>query len=577
MSSRPNTNQSRGRIRFIAFLLLICALLIIYRLYDLQIIHGQDYVIKADRQHLNPGKIPFNRGTIYFSGKDKGLVAGATISRGYTLAINPSKIQDDMKTYEALAPYIPDVEDYVFLAKASKKNDPYEEIEHRLSEEDKDKISEMNLKGVSLFQEAWRTYPGNNLGSHVIGFISHEGKGLYGIEKYYDEVLFRKPASANNFFVSIFSNVQALFSGGNSEGDIVTTIEPTVQSFLEQKMQEVSNNWNPKIAGAIVMDPRNGEILAMVSKPSFNPNNIREQDLPYLSNPLVESVFEFGSIVKALTMAIGLDTGAVTAETTYEDKGSVTLNGATFYNFDKKANGVVNMQTVLNKSLNTGVSFVVKKTGNDKYASYMKKLIGDETGIDLPNEAKAMIDGLDSPRDIEYATASFGQGIAFTPVAMIRALATLGNGGFLIDPHVLKEKKFSSGISKPYTQTSNSKRVFSNETSEEISRMLTKVVDEALLNGQVKMKNYSVAAKTGTAQIYSEEGGYSPDRFLHSFFGYFPSFEPRYLILLFQVEPKGAEYASQTLTLPFMDIVEFLIQYYNVPPDRGENVTLNND
>jgi len=207
--------------------------------------------------------------------------------------------------------------------------------------------------------------------------------------------------------------------------------------------------------------------------------------------------------------------------------------------------------------------------GKGKFADYMRNFgIGSETGIDLPNETHGLTDNLNSPRDIEYATASFGQGIAMTPIETVRALAVLGNGGKLVNPHLGKEIQFKIGGSKKISYGIE-KQVIKKETSEEISRMLVHVVDNALLNGKVKMDRYSIAAKTGTAQISMENGrGYYEDRYLHSFFGYLPAYNPRFIVFLYTVYPKGVKYASETLTVPFMDITKYLINYYQIPPDR---------
>ena len=186
----------------------------------------------------------------------------------------------------------------------------------------------------------------------------------------------------------------------------------------------------------------------------------------------------------------------------------------------------------------------------------------------MPNETYGLIQNLKSPRDVEYATASFGQGIAITPMATVRALAALGNGGKLITPHIATKIEYQDGTFKDIVYPEGD-QVFKKETSEEISRMLTTVVDKALSHGTQKQEHFSVAAKTGTAQIANPNGGgYYDDRYLHSFFGYFPSYDPQYLILLYTVEPKGVKYASETLTEPFMELTKFLLNYYNVPPDR---------
>lgn len=199
--------------------------------------------------------------------------------------------------------------------------------------------------------------------------------------------------------------------------------------------------------------------------------------------------------------------------------------------------------------------------------------MGTETGIDLPSEISGNLNNiLTSPRDIEYATASYGQGIAQTPVEMIRALGALANDGQIVTPHLVKAVRLESGIEKSLSWGAP-ERVFGAAATEETTRMLVNVVDLKLANGAVKIPEMSVAAKTGTAQIAGPGGKYAEGRYFHSFFGYFPAYEPKFIILLYTREPQGVQYASETLVHPFMDLTHFLINYYGVPPDRAEYAT----
>lgn len=563
-----------SRIRFLSVLIFIFTSIVIVRLYSLQVVSGDLYANRADRQYMQSTYDYFDRGTIYFSSKDGDTVSGASLKTGFIVAMTPKLVLNPESTYEALATLL-EIEKDDFLQKASKKDDPYEEIAKRVPSAVAEKIDELKLPGVRVFRERWRFYPGNSLAAHALGFIAYnenELRGQYGLERYYEETLRRNNDSVYvNFFAEIFSNIQDGLSGDkNLEGDIVTTIEPSVQVFLEQQLASLSTNWNADYSGGIIMDPSNGEIVALGLYPAFDPNNLKnETSANIFQNHLVESVYEMGSIIKPLTVAAGIDAGAITPNSTYFDAGSMTLNGRTFSNFDGKARGIVSMQEVLNQSLNTGVAHIVKEMGKNNFAEYMKSFgLGKETGIDLPNETHGLIENLSSPRDIEYATASFGQGIALTPIETVRALAVLGNGGKLVNPHLVKRVNYRIGGYKEI-KPGVDVQVLKPETSEDISRMLVGVVDTALLNGKVKMERYSIAAKTGTAQIPRENGrGYYEDRYLHSFFGYFPAYEPKFIVFLYSFDPKGVRYASETLTYPFMDITKFLINYYQIPPDR---------
>ena len=206
----------------------------------------------------------------------------------------------------------------------------------------------------------------------------------------------------------------------------------------------------------------------------------------------------------------------------------------------------------------------------DKLRDYLLSYgIKNKTGIDLPNETSGLVSGImTSPRDIEYANAAFGQGIAMTPMEITRALASLGNGGNLVIPHVVKYIKYDDGTKKEMIYPTVPTKI-SKETAEEITRMLVTVMDKSLKGGLAKFDHYNVAVKTGTAQVANlVDGGYYEDRHTHSFFGYFPAYDPKFIVFLYAVNPKGVPYASQTWADPFLDITKFLLNYYEVPPDR---------
>jgi stage V sporulation protein D (sporulation-specific penicillin-binding protein) len=567
------------RSRIILLCVIVFSLILLGKLFLVQIVHGDSYSEFADRQYVTPRADMYERGTIFFQskgkeGKDGQLIAAATQTTGFKVAIDPTKIIDAEDAYEKLSIIIP-IDHADFLSRAGKSGDSYEEIVHRLSKEQADAVALLKIPGVNIFKEKWRLYPGGSLASHALGLVGYKDTelgGRYGLERQYDDLLARSGDSPYvNFFAEVFSNInETFFKDGKSEGDVVTTIEPQVQSFLEKKLVEVGERYQVDSIGGIIMNPADGSIYAMGVKPDFNPNDFSKAKTSTFSNPLVEGVLEFGSVVKPLVMAAGLDAGVVKAGTTYTDNGSVIVEKKEIFNFDKKGRGPgTTMQEVLNQSLNTGMVFVEQKLGKAKLREYLLSYgIKDKTGIDLPNETSGLVSNLNSPREIEYANAAFGQGIALTPVELTRALASLANGGNLVVPHVVKEIKYDNGISKKISYPVTRAKI-TEATSEEITRMLVAVMDESIKGGLAKMEHYNVAVKTGTAQVADNTtGGYYEDRHTHSFVGYFPAYEPKFIVFLYAVNPKGVQYAATTWTDPFMDITKFLLNYYEIPSDR---------
>lgn len=563
----------RGRLRIVSgFIFLIIAVFLV-RLYVVQIMYGEEFRIRAERQYVSALVAPFDRGNIFYSRKDDSLISAATLESGFILAINPREIGDPEVAYQKLSAFV-DITKDAFLFRAGKVDDPYEEILQEVPAEVGRAIAEADLDGVILVRDRWRYYPGNERAAQTIGFTAYDENkliGRYGLERYYEDVLTRDSKSLYvNFFAEVFANLGSIIFDRDSkrEGDVVTTIEPTVQGQLEEVLGAIATKWSGKETGGIIINPKTGAIYAMGSNPTFDLNIFEEADATRYQNPLVSKVYEFGSIMKPVTVTAGIDSGAIIEETTYNDRGKITIDSAVVSNYDGKARGVVPMQEVLSQSLNVGIAFIVQQMGTDKFKAYLKDLhVGEETGIDLPSEVAGLTSNLNSPRELEFVTAGFGQGIALTPIGMVRALAPVANGGILIEPHVGKEIRHPSGLVTKLGWGLD-ERVFKEESSRIVTRMLTKVVDDALLGGVLKVPSMSVAAKTGTAQIASPSGGYYDDRYLHSFFGYFPSYDPEFLIFLYTVEPREVRYASETLARPFSDLVSFLTNYYDIEPDR---------
>jgi cell division protein FtsI/penicillin-binding protein 2 len=570
-----NSSQ-QFRSRFILIGIGLGTLILGYVLFSVQILQGDTYAARAHTQYVKPGSTLLDRGSIFFTAKDGAELSAASLVTNYTVFMNPKLITDPEGSYQALSQYM-DLDKAVFMEKATRISDPYEELSRRVEAVTAKSISDLSLSGIGVTKEIRRLYPNNELAAQTVGIIGENSagsvEGRYGLEKAYQDVLVRtNEVRSVNIFAQIFTSVHdSVFTSASSRhGDVVSSIEPTIQAYLEKTINAIHTQWKSDEIGGIIMDPHTGEIVAMAAFPNFDPNNTGAVKNPIVfSNPLVENAYEMGSIMKPLTVALGIDSGAITPEWTYDDTGTLTLSGKKISNFDGKARGTVATQEILSQSLNVGAATVALKVGKDTFSEYFQNLgFGSKTGIDQPNESSGLTANLKTGLDIEIATMSFGQGISLSPIAMTRALAVLANDGNLVTPHVGTKIKYVDGSTEKIDWPAPI-AVFKKESVADVTDMLVRVVDTALLKGALKNPKYSIAAKTGTAQIADPvTKGYYPDRYLHSFFGYFPASQPRFIVFLYQKYPKGAQYASETLAQPFGDITKFLIDYYNIAPDR---------
>ncbi len=567
----------RTRLRVISGIIACVAFFLVVRLYFVQVVHGQEYSLRAEHQYVSSSQELFDRGSIFFTDKDGTEISAATLATGFLVAIDPETLKDPEGAYAKIAAIVPALDRDGFMKSAAKTDDPYEVVAHHVDDDAGRAVDALGMTGVIVERERWRDYPAGGAAAQSVGIIAYDNDnslaGRLGLERYYEDVLAHGGEGVfGNFFAELFANIGELASDPRTaqQGDVVTSIEPMVQRELDSQLAAVEAQYGSAQTGGIIMDPKTGEIYALDTAPSFDPNHFQEEDAQYFGNPLVEKRYEFGSIFKTMTMTSGLDAGVITPDTTYNDTGCIEVNKSRICNYDLQARGVIPMQEILSQSLNVGASFVATRLGHDRFRAYYTKLgFGTETGIDLPNEIHGDIHNLNSPRDVEYDTASFGQGIATTPIETIRALSSIANGGKIVTPHLATGIRLESGVTKKLSW-GEPVQVFSPQAVDEVTQMLVKVVDTKLGNGTVKIPSMSVAAKTGTAQVAGPDGKYlGGGVYFHSFFGYFPASDPKFAILLYTYKPQNVEYASETLTSPFMNLTHFLINYYDLPPDRA--------
>ncbi len=570
--------SARGRTRLLAVFVLLVGMIIVLKLGLVQIIQAREFKELAERQYVQDDPNRFDRGTIFFETKDGNKVSAAVTYSGFKAVADPAKVTDEKAACAAIAAALskPDglIDDCEI--RLTKKTDRYEELAHHIEEPAAQSLVAQKIPGITLNREEWRYAPGQKLAAHLIGFVGSNGNevaGRYGIERSYDALLQRSSQDLYvNFFAQAFAKIREFTKPDTDDmpdGNVVTTIEPNVQSHLETALDSMVEKWHPDQIGGLVIDPNTGAIKALAVRPTFDVNNFREASSNAVyTNPFVENVFEMGSIVKPIIMAVGIDAGKITPQTPFYDPGFVKVGPTTIHNFDNKGRGQITMTEVLSNSLNTGMVKVSQLVPKATMKSYLLHFgLGEKTGIDLPSETKGLLSNLNTNRDIEYANMSFGQGIAVTPIEIVRALSAIANGGYLVIPHTVDRIEYDYGFTKKMEYPKGD-QIISAKTAEDVTRMMTHVVDDVVDGGHSKFEHYTVAAKTGTAQVPAPNGGYYDDRNLHSFVGFFPAYDPKFLIFFYMVYPKGVKYASQSIAPDFFQLSDFLIHYYEIPPDR---------
>lgn len=438
----------------------------------------------------------------------------------------------------------------------------------------------LNIKGLGFNQQSYRFYPENEIASHIIGYtvnVKGELQGRYGLEEFFNNELQGKRGSlraarGNKANLVIANNRE--YIKAESGNDLVLTIDRNIQFFACEKLKETVERLSAEGGTVIVVNPKTGGIIAMCSEPGFDPNNFNKvEDISHYNNPATFYQYEPGSVFKTITMAIAIDQGKVSPSTAFNDEGQILIRGwpRPIRNSDfstKGAHGLVDMNDVLGRSLNTGAIFVMNQVGPKIFADYVKKFgFGERTGIELGSESPGNIDNLlrNNIKDIDAATASFGQGIAVTPLQMVMSYQAIANKGIMMKPHIVKRIIYPSG-KKEEVSAKMINRVVSEKTAATVSAMLVNVIERGH-SKNAAISGYFIGGKTGTAQI-ATAGGYIKDEFIHTFVGIAPIEEPAFVMLTKIDKPVGVRFAEGSAVPLWRDIAEFILNYYAIPKTR---------
>jgi cell division protein FtsI/penicillin-binding protein 2 len=562
------------RTTVLTVVLFVFFVAILVRFFKLQILQGSNLKKTAQSQYVAIKKLFPSRGEIRILDKDSvgGYIIATNIKNFFVYA-TPPRISDLQKTSKDLGRVL-DMKEKEIFDKISIPGKKYVVIKKQITAEQQQKLSELKIDGIYLDVEEARFYPEKSFLSHTLGFVGYKNDkktGLYGLERYFELDLAGKSGILNEekdlSGAWIFGGRRDIVPAVDGVS-LFLTIDKSIQFKVESAIKEAVKRHGADSGSVVVVDPKTGDILAMAGYPDFDLNEFNKvTDHGIFNNEIVNGSYEPGSIFKPIVMAAGIEEGKVAPNSTFFDPGFIVVDGYKIKNSDSKSHGTQTMIQVLEESLNTGAIFVKDQIGNEKFLDYVKKFgFGKSTGVELL-ESKGDLKGLDGNIQVNFHTASFGQGILVTPIQMIQAYTALANKGVMKSPHLLNSKVLENGQMQKNVPESE-RRVISTRTAELVTSMLVSVVE----NGHGKragVKGYKIAGKTGTAQVAKKNGrGYDETNNIGSFIGYGPADDPKFLMLVRINHPRDVKFAESTAAPAFGEIAEFILNYLQIPPKK---------
>ena len=567
MNISGNDNK---RIEYTVRVLLCIAVVLVGRLFFLQIIDKSDLQAKNLSQVQVDRKLQSPRGTIY--DRNGRPLAMSVVTK--SLYADPKMIkQSPSEVAELIAPYVTmSKEDIV---KSLQEDTAFVWID-RMMEPEKSKavaqlIEDKNLEGLNFVEESKRYYPNGNLAAQVLGFVGTDDKGLDGLEMVLDDELKggiqKELVATDRKGNAIFGSVLSKYLPDKGKS-VTLTIDASIQFIAERALDKAMEDTGAKHASVIVMDPKTGEILAMANRPTYDPNHYSQGSEEDFKNIAVTNLYEPGSTFKPIIASAALASGKWKLDQVYNDKGSFVANGHVMQNWNGEGYGPVRLIDILKFSINTGMAEIGTTTGADILSKYVRNYgFGSKTGIELPGEGAGILYNPEDMSKLDVATMSIGQGIAVTPLQMVRAFGALSNGGAMMKPHIIKSYSNSQGDVTSTTETSVVGQPVPAETVKTIVDILEKEVSEG---GGTKamVEGYHFGGKTGTAQkLDTKHGGYLDGQYIASFIGFGPVEDPKFVVLVVIDDPqKGSYYGSQIVAPVFKDIVSQLVRYYQMSP-----------
>jgi cell division protein FtsI (penicillin-binding protein 3) len=564
-SKRGAAGLLRTRFQFALLLCLMWTGIILLKLFYIQVIQHDHYIARANKQRTSFVPLLPERGPI-IDRKGRPLAISVQMTSIYGV---PETMKNPAEVFAAVSKYVPiNVPELI----KSSKNRSFVWIARKISQQTADKIRKQNLPGIYFTQESRRFYPNKDLAAHVVGFVGMDNKGLSGVEHQYDSVVCgvpgKIPALRDAKKRLLFSSTSTLPTVGRT---IQLTIDAAIQHIAEEELHAAVKEQNAESGAVIIMNPYTGEILALANEPSFNPNVYKQYSAWRWKNRAIQDYYEPGSTFKPVVASAALDRNLVDPDDEFDcQHGSISVNGHIMK--DHKPFGVLTFRQIIQKSSNVGTIKIGMIVGPQSLFQYATAFgFGKRTGIDLPGEAPGIFRPPSRWSAISIGAVSIGQEIGVTPIQVLRMMSAISNGGYLPTPHCVSKISDSSGALKQTVFPQPQALPIRHEAIATLQTFVEAVVDEGGSGLQAEIPGYSVAGKTGTAQVIGASHTYADGGYIASFVGYVPATKPAFAMIALIRGPKKEHYGGRVAAPLFRKIGQQVLKYLDVPPDRIQN------
>jgi cell division protein FtsI (penicillin-binding protein 3) len=548
------TIERRIGLLFAGFLL--CFLVIAARAFWLQGVQGSKLASEAAYQQTDVVTVPGLRGSIL----DRFGNPLAVSEDARTIFATPYQVKKPRQTAEKLASilHLKDAE----VLKSISEDSGFAYVAHKVDVPTAARVARLELPGIGELPDSRRTYPQGDLAAQTIGSVGEENQGLTGLEAGEESALAGSDGERRIVNDALGEPIRLETAKEASDGeDLRTTLDPAIEKETEAALAEVGEAYAPKGATAIVMNPRNSQILAMANWPPVDPGDLEDASSEDLMNRATGFTYEPGSTFKAFTVSAALEEGIVTPESTFTLPPQLHVADRVIEDAEPRPTVTLSVAEILSHSSNVGAATIGLEVGADKFSRWIDRFgFGRPTGVQFPGEEQGIVPQLDEYSGSTMGNLPIGQGLAVTPMQMIAGYAAIANGGVLKQPQLI-ERVGDEAVGEP-----QGRRVISPTVAEEVRTMLEGVLAPGGTASEVSVPGYTLAGKTGTAQV-AENGTYSETKFVASFIGFAPAQDPRLLVAVIVDQPQGEIYGGSVAAPAFGKIAAFALPYLGVPQE----------